>query len=139
MFAYPNHYNPPGVYFSLSSHSLWVSSDQTQPLTYSVWDLADQTQPPTWGGGKGVARAGGLSSFMLLSSSSRAIKFLYAPAPPPPTVWALKPPSLALVHKTTYAPMIYTALCVMFWMRAYPLHGQVGGGWAMEISSFFSP
>jgi hypothetical protein len=27
-------------------------------------------------------------------------KFLYAPAPPPPTVWALKPPSQALVHKT---------------------------------------
>jgi hypothetical protein len=28
-----------------------------------------------------------------------------------PSVWALKPPSWALVHKTTYAPMIYTALC----------------------------
>jgi hypothetical protein len=57
------------------------------------------------------------------SSPSMAIKFLYetkrreqgdkvhyAPAPPPLTVWALKPPSWALVHKTTYAPMIYTAL-----------------------------
>ncbi len=32
------------------------------------------------------------------------------------------------MHKTTYAPMIYTALCIMFWMRAYPLRGQVGGG-----------
>ncbi len=39
-------------------------------------------------------------------------------------------PSWALVNKTTYAPMIYTALCIMFWMRAYPLLGQVGGGWA---------
>jgi hypothetical protein len=29
--------------------------------------------------------------------------------------------------KTTYAPMIYTALCIMFWMRAYPLRGQRGG------------
>jgi hypothetical protein len=26
------------------------------------------------------------------SGPSRAIKFLYAPAPPPPSVWALKPP-----------------------------------------------
>ncbi len=67
------------------------------------------------------------------SGPSRAIKFLYAPAPPPPTVCALKPPSWALVHRTTYAPMIYAALCIMFWMCAYPLLWQVGGGWAMEI------
>ncbi len=26
--------------------------------------------------------------------------------------------------------------CIMFWMRAYPLQGQVGGGWALEIESF---
>jgi hypothetical protein len=32
------------------------------------------------------------------------------------------------VHKTTYAPMIYTALCVMFLMRADSLCGEVGGG-----------
>ncbi len=24
----------------------------------------------------------------------------------------------------------------MFWMLAYPLGGQVGGGWALEIGSF---
>jgi hypothetical protein len=35
--------------------------------------------------------------------------------------------------------MIYTALCIMFWMRAYPLLGQVGGGWALEFSSFLGP
>jgi hypothetical protein len=35
--------------------------------------------------------------------------------------------------------MIYTALCIMFWMRAFPLPGQVGGGWALEISSFLGP
>jgi hypothetical protein len=35
-----------------------------------------------------------------------------------------------------YAPMIYTAPFIMFWMRAYPLRGQVGGGWAREIESF---
>jgi hypothetical protein len=34
-----------------------------------------------------------------------------------------------------YAPMIYTALCVMFWMRADLLQGQVGGDWALEIES----
>jgi hypothetical protein len=30
-------------------------------------------------------------------------------------------------------------MCIMFWMRAYPLRGQVGGGWPLEISSFFGP
>jgi hypothetical protein len=40
---------------------------------------------------------------------------------------------------TIYAPMIYTALCIMFWMRAYPLLGQVGGGWALEFESFLGP
>jgi hypothetical protein len=25
---------------------------------------------------------------------------------------------------------MYTALCIMFWMRSYPLLKQVGGGWA---------
>ncbi len=45
------------------------------------------------GGGRGVAaRAGGLCSFVHLSGPSRAINFLYAPAPPPPTVWALNLP-----------------------------------------------
>jgi hypothetical protein len=73
------------------------------------------------------------------SGPSRANKFLYAPAPPPPSVWALTPPSWALVHKTTYAPMIYTAMCIMFWMRAYPLLGQVEGGWALEFLSFLGP
>jgi hypothetical protein len=29
---------------------------------------------------------------------------------------------------TIYAPMIYTAPCIMFWMRAYSLLGHVGGG-----------
>ncbi len=27
----------------------------------------------------------------------------------------------------------------MFWMRAYPLLGEVGGGWALEFSSFLGP
>jgi hypothetical protein len=52
-------------------------------------------------------------------------------------VWALKPPKShpwALVHKTTYAPMIYTALCVCFRCGQHPLLGQVGGGRALEIS-----
>ncbi len=35
-----------------------------------------------------------------------------------------------------YTPMIYTEPCIMFWMCAYPLRGQVGGGWAREIESF---
>jgi hypothetical protein len=36
-------------------------------------------------------------------------------------LWDLKAPGGALVHKTTYAPMIYTALYVMFLMHADPL------------------
>jgi hypothetical protein len=27
----------------------------------------------------------------------------------------------------------------MFWMRAYPLLGQMGAGWALEIESFLGP
>ncbi len=73
------------------------------------------------------------------SGPGRANKFLFAPAPPPLSVWALKPPSWALVHKTTHVPMIYIALCIMFWMGAYPLLGQVGGGWALEILSLLGP
>jgi hypothetical protein len=33
----------------------------------------------------------------------------------------------------------YTAPCIMFWMRAYPLRGEVGGGRALEVSSFLGP
>ncbi len=35
--------------------------------------------------------------------------------------------------------MIYTAPCIMFWMRAYTLHGEVGGGWALEFPSILGP
>jgi hypothetical protein len=42
---------------------------------------------------------------------------------------------------TIYAPMIYTAPCIKFWMRAYPLHGEVGGGRGLGpgILEFFGP
>jgi hypothetical protein len=33
--------------------------------------------------------------------------------------------------------MIYTSLCVMLLMRAASTLGQAGGGWALEIRSFF--
>jgi hypothetical protein len=35
--------------------------------------------------------------------------------------------------------MMYTAPYVMFLMRADPLQGQVGGGWALEIETFLVP
>ncbi len=35
--------------------------------------------------------------------------------------------------------MIYTALYVLFFMRANLLLGQVGEGWAQEISTFLCP
>ncbi len=65
------------------------------------------------GGGEGAARAGRLSSFMHLSGPSRVI---------------------TLVHKP---PMIYTALCIMFWMCAYSLLGQAGGGCWPQKSRLF--
>jgi hypothetical protein len=46
---------------------------------------------------------------------------------------------LPRVHKTTYAPVIYTPLCIMFWRRGYTLLGEVGGGWALEFPSFLGP
>jgi hypothetical protein len=41
----------------------------------------------------------------------------------------------AHVHKTTYGPLIDTALYVMRLVRANALFGQVGVGWALEIST----
>jgi hypothetical protein len=38
------------------------------------------------------------------------------------------------VHKTTYGPLIYTALYVMLLMQSNPLLGQVGGGWALHCN-----
>ncbi len=38
---------------------------------------------------------------------------------------------------TIYAPMIYTAPCIMF--RANPFRGEVGGGWALEFARFLGP
>jgi hypothetical protein len=42
-----------------------------------------------------------------------------------------------------YVPMIYTALYVKLLMRANPLQGQVGGGWAkskkLKICIVFLP
>ncbi len=52
---------------------------------------------------------------------------------------AVLPVLEAHVHKTTYGPLIDTALYIMLLMRANPLLGQVGGGWALEISSFVGP
>jgi hypothetical protein len=40
---------------------------------------------------------------------------------------------------TIYAPMISTASCVMFLMRADTLRGQVRVGWALEIERFLGP
>ncbi len=73
------------------------------------------------------------------SCPSRAYKFLHAPALPPPSIWALKPPSCALVHKTTNASMIYTAMCIIFWMCAYPLLGKWEGVGPWNSRVFWAP
>ncbi len=44
-----------------------------------------------------------------------------------------------LPYNSYLCSMIYTAPCTMFWMRAYPLLGQVRGGWALDIESFLGP
>jgi hypothetical protein len=38
---------------------------------------------------------------------------------------------------TIYSPMIYTAPCIMFWMRAYPLARGSGRGLGPGIREFF--
>jgi hypothetical protein len=45
----------------------------------------------------------------------------------------------ALVHKTTYAPMIYTALCVMLLMRAAYITRASGRGLGPGNQEFFRP
>ncbi len=51
----------------------------------------------------------------------------------------LKSPVGAHVHKTTHELLMDTVLCVMLLMRANPRLGQMGGGWALEISTFLGP
>ncbi len=66
-------------------------------------------------------------------STSQKVTVPTVPVPVPvPQHWYSR------VHKTTYAPMIYTALCVRFLMCADRLHGEVGG-LALEIESFVGP
>ncbi len=47
--------------------------------------------------------------------------------------------NLCITVIAIYAPMIYAAQCIMFWMRAYPLRGQVGGGLGPGNQEFFGP
>jgi hypothetical protein len=87
-----------------------------------------------WGGGRGAIKV-----LYAPELPEQAIKFLYAPASPPPTVWALNSPSWALVHKTTYAPMIYMSLCVMLLMRAASIAWASGRGLGAGNLRFFGP
>ncbi len=92
-----------------------------------------------------------------LSGPSRAIKFLYAPAPLPPTVWALKTPwwdlhllSLYLANIcvcTRTGMLVCTHIMLVCTHRVFQggllyiktLLGPLGGGWALDISSFWAP
>jgi hypothetical protein len=51
----------------------------------------------------------------------------------------LRSPVGAHVHKTTYGPLVDTALYLILLMRANPLQGQGGGGWSLEIWTFLGP
>jgi hypothetical protein len=46
--------------------------------------------------------------------------------------------TVQVVNITIYAPVIYTAPCIMFWMGANTLRGEVGGGWALEFPRFWA-
>ncbi len=63
---------------------------------------------------------------------------VYAPAERADTCpYFISTPICTLRYKLTInEPVIYTAPCIMFWMCAYPLRGQVGEGWALEFESF---
>ncbi len=50
--------------------------------------------------GGGGAVTGRLSYIIHMSGPSRVIKFLYSPAPPPPTVWDLDLPTVHPVKVT---------------------------------------
>jgi hypothetical protein len=56
-----------------------------------------------------------------------------------PRIVDVEPIVILTCRKTIYAPMIHTVPCIMFWMRAYPLLREVGGGWALEFESFLGP
>ncbi len=53
-----------------------------------------EARGPSWRGRIRQGRTGRLISLIHLSGPSRVIKFLYSPAPPPPTVWALDLPRI---------------------------------------------
>ncbi len=84
-----------------ASHSLLLISNKF--WMRRGWGVGGvEASGPSWRGRirgvKGGENRGGalpLSYFMHLTGPSRAIKLLSAPAPPPPTVWALKPLSWA--------------------------------------------
>jgi hypothetical protein len=57
----------------------------------------------------------------------------------PMRLWFLSSCTEWFLMHAIYAPMIYTDSCVMFLMHAGPLWEQVGGGLALEISSFWAP
>ncbi len=57
--------------------------------------------------------------------------------PPPPYTRSYSVIPEGLI--TIYAPMIFTAPCIMFWMRAYPFTRGSGRGLGPGIREFFGP
>ncbi len=117
-----------GCLFLLSSHTCWVSAGHTNhllsaavsftPFYHTSWLSARQTQPFTSAG-----------------SSVQGIAMTCAPTPRWSGITSSKPQSPHLI--TIYAPMIYTAQCIMFWMRVFTRGSgrRLGPG----ILEFFGP
>ncbi len=67
------------------------------------------------------------------------IVFCLGPTKPRPSYDYASPHRQYSVSLAIYGPMIYTGPYVMLLMQTSPLQGQVGGGWALEIETFFGP
>ncbi len=103
-------------------------------LTVSCWFLINSG----WGGGEG----GGISAVMLLNRTSEKMVLNRTGGVLGALITANHP--WDLVHKTTYALMIYTVLYVTLLMREASITWVSGRGsgqdvWALEISTFWAP
>jgi hypothetical protein len=52
--------------------------------------------------------------------------------------WCVVPLFLGEIIATIYGPMNYTAPYEMVLMGADPIRGKVGGGWVLEIETFWT-
>jgi hypothetical protein len=94
------------MYWSVSLCTLQLAVDYQYVLEGGSWEK----QRGGIGEAKGRSWRGRIKGVGW--GQSRAIKLLYASAPPPPTVWVLKPPSFALHLLYQSLANIYICICI---------------------------